>query len=81
MKAQLVTGIVLIVSSVIGLYVIVLAPFAAQAAPVMDNCEDPMVRCSPKATPGTAAGGWQGGLGWQTAGVYGRHADRSWGDR
>ena len=53
----------------------------AGATPVMDKCSDETVRCSPKATPSTTAGGWQGGLGWQAAGAYGRHADRSWSDR
>ena len=53
----------------------------AAATPVMDRCADELVRCSPKATPGTSAGAWQGGLGWRSAGVYGRHADRSWFDR
>ena len=81
MKAQLVTGIVLIVSSVIGLYVIVLAPFTAQSTPVMDRCSEELVRCSPKATPGTTAGGWQGGLGWQVADGNPYHGERSWYDR
>jgi opacity protein-like surface antigen len=53
----------------------------AAATPVMDRCDDELVRCSPKTAPSTTAGGWQGGLGWQSAGGYGRHADRSWFDR
>ena len=53
----------------------------ATAAPIMDNCADELVRCSPKASPRTVAGGWQGGLGWQVAVPHGTHGERTWYDR
>ena len=50
----------------------------AAATPIMDNCADELVRCSPVASPRTTAGAFQGSLGWQASGQQGV---RGWHER
>ena len=60
--------------------ILVFGPAAggAVAAPIGQNCDSELVRCSPVAVPQTTAGTFQGGIGWQAAGPQGV---RGWHER